>query len=97
MTHPGVGPHTALAYVLIIGTPSRFPRGKQIGHYVGMIPSEAASNGLDTQQGRKPPRSCWMDRLRNRQVDGVSEFAEFADHSRVRCCFDLLLIAGPRS
>jgi len=31
MTHPGVGPLTALAYVLIIGTPSRFQRGKQIG------------------------------------------------------------------
>ena len=40
MTHPGVGPLTALAYVLIIGTPTRFQRGKQIGTYVGMIPSE---------------------------------------------------------
>jgi len=38
MTHPGVGPLTALAYVLIIGTPTRFQRGKQIGTYVGMIP-----------------------------------------------------------
>jgi len=28
MTHPGVGPLTALAYVLIIGTPTRFQRGK---------------------------------------------------------------------
>src|SRR5450432_690610 len=43
MTHPGVGPLTALAYVLIIGTPTRFPRGKQIGTYVGMIPSEDSS------------------------------------------------------
>src|ERR1700720_2824385 len=43
MTHPGVGPLTALAYVLIIGTPSRFHRGKQIGNYVGMIPSEDSS------------------------------------------------------
>ena len=45
MTHPGVGPLTALAYVLIIGTPARFPRGKQIGTYVGMIPSEDSSGG----------------------------------------------------
>jgi transposase len=45
MTHPGVGPLTALAYVLIIGTPARFPRGKQIGTYVGMIPSEDSSAG----------------------------------------------------
>ncbi len=43
MTHPGVGPLTALAYVLIIGTPKRFQRGKQIGTYVGMIPSEDSS------------------------------------------------------
>ena len=45
MTHPGVGPLTALAYVLIIGTPARFPRGQQIGIYVGMIPSEDSSAG----------------------------------------------------
>ena len=43
MTHPGVGPITALAYVLIIGTPERFTRGKQIGTYVGMIPTEDSS------------------------------------------------------
>ena len=43
MTHPGVGPITALAYVLIIGTPDRFERGKQIGTYVGMIPCEESS------------------------------------------------------
>jgi transposase len=45
MTHPGVGPLTALAYVLIIGTPERFNRGKQIGTYVGMIPTEDSSAG----------------------------------------------------
>ena len=43
MTHPGVGPLTALAYVLIIGTPTRFERGKQIGTYVEMIPCEESS------------------------------------------------------
>ena len=43
MTHPGVGSLTALAYVLIIGTPTRFERGKQIGTYVGMIPCEESS------------------------------------------------------
>ena len=45
MTHPGVGPLTALAYVLIIGTPERFHCGKQVGSYVGMIPSEDSSAG----------------------------------------------------
>ena len=45
MTHPGVGPLTALAFVLIIGTPGRFHRGKQIGSYIGLIPSEDSSGG----------------------------------------------------
>jgi transposase len=43
MTHPGVGPITALAFVLIIGYPERFRCGKQIGSYVGLIPEEASS------------------------------------------------------
>jgi transposase len=46
MTHPGVGPITALAFVLIIGTPTRFQRGKQIGAYVGMIPSCGAGQAM---------------------------------------------------
>jgi transposase len=45
MTHPGVGPLTALAFVLIIGSPERFPCGQQIGSYVGLIPCEDSSAG----------------------------------------------------
>src|SRR3974390_350815 len=45
MTHPGVGPLTALAFVLIIGTPTRFACAKQISNYVGQIPSEDSSGG----------------------------------------------------
>jgi transposase len=45
MTHPGVGPITALAFVLIIGTWERFHCGKQIGSYVGLIPCEDSSAG----------------------------------------------------
>jgi transposase len=45
MTHPGVGPLTGLAYVLVIGTPERFPCGKQIGSYTGLIPCEDSSAG----------------------------------------------------
>ena len=45
MTHPGVGPITGLAYVLVIGTPERFPCGKQIGSYTGLIPCEDSSAG----------------------------------------------------
>ncbi len=45
MTHPGVGEITALAYVLTIGEVSRFPRGKQVASYLGLIPSEHSSSG----------------------------------------------------
>jgi transposase len=45
MTHPGVGSLTALAFVLIIGTPERFHSGKQIGSYIGLVPSEDSSGG----------------------------------------------------
>jgi transposase len=43
MTHPGVGPITALAFVLILGSPERFRCGKQIGSYLGLIPCEDSS------------------------------------------------------
>lgn len=43
VTHPGVGPVTALAFVLIVGNPERFRCGKQIGSYIGLIPAEASS------------------------------------------------------
>jgi len=34
MTHPGVGPITALAFVLVLGTPERFANGKQVASYL---------------------------------------------------------------
>jgi transposase len=43
MTHPGVGPVIAVAFVLIVGNPERFRCGKQIGSYIGLIPEEASS------------------------------------------------------
>src|SRR5215471_6114474 len=56
MTHPGVGPITALAFVLIIDSAERFACGKQIASYVGLIPSEDSSSdrrrlGHITKQG----------------------------------------------
>src|ERR1700752_4709827 len=43
MTHPGVGPLTALAYELVIGTPERFHCGKQLASYIGLVPTEESS------------------------------------------------------
>src|SRR5271165_2856564 len=56
MTHPGVGPLTALAFVLIIGNAERFQCGKQITSYLGLAPLEESSGnrrrlGHITKQG----------------------------------------------
>jgi transposase len=45
MTHPGVGPVTALAMVLTLGPAERFASGKQVASYFGLIPSEYSSGG----------------------------------------------------
>jgi transposase len=42
-THPGVGALTALAFVLIIGSPERFQCGKQVAAYLGLVPLEDSS------------------------------------------------------
>src|SRR5260221_5118740 len=57
MTHPGVGPLTALAFVLIIGQAERFQCGKQVASYLGLVPLEKSSGkrrrlGHITKQGR---------------------------------------------
>ena len=44
MTHPGVGPLTALlAFELVIGTAERFHCRKQLASYVGLVPTEESS------------------------------------------------------
>lgn len=45
MSHPGVGPVTALAFVLTIGDAGRFSRSRQVASYLGLIPAERSSGG----------------------------------------------------
>lgn len=45
MTHPGVGPVTALAFVLTLGDPGRFACAKKVASYLGLIPAEDSSGG----------------------------------------------------
>ena len=66
MTHPGVGPVTALATDVFLGDPSRFPDGKAVASYVGMIPSECSSGdrqrlGNITKQGNPLLRLLWCE------------------------------------
>jgi transposase len=66
MTQPGVGPNTALAFVLSIGEASRFRRGKQVASYLGLIPREESSGGRQklgaiTKQGNRLLRSLLVE------------------------------------
>jgi transposase len=81
MTHPGVGPITALAFVLIIGTPERFTRGKQIGTYVGMIPIEDSS-GDKQRLGHISKQGSSL--LRYLLVEAAQAAARFNPHWRRR-------------
>jgi transposase len=51
MTHPGVGPITALAFALTMGPAERFRRGKQVASYLGLIPTEHSSGGRGQRLG----------------------------------------------
>jgi transposase len=65
-SQPGVGPITALAYVLTMGDVSRFPRGKQVASYLGLIPREHSSGGRQklgaiTKQGNRMLRMLLVE------------------------------------
>src|SRR5580704_4223402 len=51
MTHPGVGPVTALATDVFLGDPKRFTDGKTLASYVGIIPREYSSGGRQNSAG----------------------------------------------
>ena len=64
-TQPGVA-ITALAYVLTMGDVSRFPRGKQVASYLGLIPREHSSGGRQklgaiTKQGNRMMRMLLVE------------------------------------
>jgi transposase len=66
MTHPGVGPVTALATDVFLGDPARFDDGKAVVSYVGMIPSEYSSGGRQrlgglSKQGNPLLRFLWCE------------------------------------
>jgi len=69
MSHPGVGPITALATEVFLGDASRFANGKSLASYVGMIPSEHSSGGRQhggplSKQGNPLLRLLWVEAAR---------------------------------
>jgi transposase len=66
MTHPGLGPVTSLAFVLIIGPIDRFQRSKQVVSYLGLNPQEHSSGGKQrlgsiSKQGNPMLRSLLVE------------------------------------
>jgi len=66
LTHPGVGPVTALATDVFLGDPARFADGKALASYVGMIPGEYSSAGKQrfgklSKQGDPLLRFLWCE------------------------------------
>ncbi len=64
MTHPGVGPITALATEVFLGDPRRFADGKAVASYIGIIPKEHSSGGRQrfgriSKQGNSLLRFLW--------------------------------------
>lgn len=49
MEVPGVGPITALAYVLTIEDPGRFKKGRKVGAYLGLTPRKDQSGEVDKE------------------------------------------------
>jgi len=66
MTHPGVGPVTALATDVFLGDPTRFLDGKALASFVGIIPREYSSGGRQrlgglSKQGNPLLRFLWCE------------------------------------
>src|SRR5579859_5691592 len=66
MTHRGVGPVTALAFVLTLGPVERFHRSKQVVSYLGLNPQEHSSGGRQrlgsiSKQGNTMMRSLLVE------------------------------------
>jgi transposase len=60
MTQPGVGPITALAFVLTIGDVSRFSSSKKISSYIGLIPGEYSSGGKQRLGAITKQGNCFL-------------------------------------
>src|SRR5580658_4601555 len=86
MTHPGVGPVTALAMVLTLGPAERFESAKQVGSYFGLIPSEESSGG---KQRRKT--AAGQDQQTGQFVSALFAGGSGADGGALRSATEALL------
>jgi transposase len=86
MEQPGVGPVTALSFVLTIGPIRRFPRSKQVVSYLGLNPREESSGGKQrlgsiTKQGNSMMRYLLVEAA---QVASQSDPELRRDYQRLK-------------
>jgi transposase len=74
MTHPGVGPITALATEVFLGDPARFANSKELASYVGMIPGEYRSVFDPTNEHRKKLLQPPDDQLASDEEHSKNDF-----------------------
>ena len=60
---PGVGPITALMFVLVVANPERFSLNRSIGAYLGMVPKRDQSGESDPQLRISKSGNSLMRRL----------------------------------
>ena len=86
MTQPGVGPITALAFVLTIGDVRRFEHSGQVASYVGLIPREHSSGGKQRLGGISKQGNRFMRQLLVEAVQTTNRLDEgFRKQYQARC------------
>lgn len=60
---PGVGPITALTFMLTIGDPWRFPRNRTVGAYLGLVPRRSQTGQSDPQLSITKSGNQYLRRL----------------------------------
>ena len=60
---PGVGPLIALTFVLTIGDPARFPKSRQVGPYLGLVPRQRESGDRAPQLGISKAGNSYLRQL----------------------------------
>jgi transposase len=86
MTHPGVGPITALAFVLTLGDVKRFRRGKQVSSYLGLIPREHSSSSKQRLGSISKQGNSFLRMLLVERTVGLVLLAKPFVHTRERRC-----------
>jgi len=74
MKQPGVGPVTALAFVLTMGPVERFSKSKQLVSYLGLNPRESSSGGKQRLGAISKQGNSMMRYLLNEAAQTASKF-----------------------